>query len=327
LRGPARAPGRRRPRRWTRRCPPGWPGCRSRRAPAPAGWRQCPGGQHGGKRSDRTIRQAKQRWWGNGAWTSWMVGTSPPFSRIRMSDWLPDFKPGAATRVTHFRHRREKRVGKHRWLHGPNGQRIPLFPGTSMSIQRTLIAAAIASALAVSVSPPAHAEPHAGIDVGEAATARTIVGIVREASVGASLDGAVISLDGREVATTRRNGEFRITGVAPGTYRLTVNYLGYHRAETEVVLPADSGARVEVSLLSTASAANATHMGKVEVRATRDANALALNQQRASTNYINVVSADLLGQFPDNNIAESTQRIPGISIERDQGEGRYVTVR
>lgn len=196
-----------------------------------------------------------------------------------------------------------------------------------MSIQRTLIAAAIASALAVSVSPPAHAEPQAGIVVGEAATAGTIVGRVREASVGASLDGAVISLDGREVATTRRNGEFRITGVAPGTYRLTVNYLGYHRAETEVVLPADSGARVEVSLLSTASAANATHMGKVEVRATRDANALALNQQRASTNYINVVSADLLGQFPDNNIAESTQRIPGISIERDQGEGRYVTVR
>ncbi|PZO70768.1 MAG: TonB-dependent receptor, partial [Sphingomonas taxi] len=40
-----------------------------------------------------------------------------------------------------------------------------------------------------------------------------------------------------------------------------------------------------------------------------------------------MVSADLLGQFPDNNIAESTQRIPGVSIERDQGEGRYVTVR
>jgi TonB-dependent receptor len=63
------------------------------------------------------------------------------------------------------------------------------------------------------------------------------------------------------------------------------------------------------------------------VRATRDAQALALNQQRSSENYKNVISADLLGRFPDANLAESTQRIPGVSIERDQGEGRYVNVR
>lgn len=196
-----------------------------------------------------------------------------------------------------------------------------------MSIQRSLIAAAIASALAVSAIPRAHADSQAGIIAGEAVSAGTIVGRVREASVGASLDGAVVSINGQEVATTRRNGEFRITGVAPGTYQLTVDYLGYHSVDTEVVVPADSGARVEVSLHSNAGAAEATDFATVEVRATRDANAMALNQQRASTNYINVVSADLLGQFPDNNIAESTQRIPGISIERDQGEGRYVTVR
>ncbi|MGY0634328.1 TonB-dependent receptor [Luteimonas sp. A478] len=195
-----------------------------------------------------------------------------------------------------------------------------------MTIQRSLIAAAIASALTFAAAP-AHAEPQAAALVGEAVSAGTIVGRVREASVGASLDGAMVSLDGEQVAITRRNGEFRIAGVSPGVHTVTIDYLGYHSVDTQVEVPAHEGARVEVSLYSTAGAADAATLGTVEVRATRDANAQALNQQRASTNYINVVSADLLGQFPDNNIAESTQRIPGVSIERDQGEGRYVTMR
>lgn len=196
-----------------------------------------------------------------------------------------------------------------------------------MTIKRSLIATAIVAALTLSAAPRAYAEPQSGVVVGEAISAGTIVGRVKESTVGASLDGAVISIDGEQVATTRRNGEFRITGVSPGTYEVTVDYLGYHSVDTQVEVPADSGVQMDVSLYSTIGAADAATLGTVEVRATRDANALALNQQRASTNYINVVSADLLGQFPDNNIAESTQRIPGVSIERDQGEGRYVTVR
>ena len=40
-----------------------------------------------------------------------------------------------------------------------------------------------------------------------------------------------------------------------------------------------------------------------------------------------MVSADQIGSFPDPNAAETTQRIPGITITKDQGEGRYVSVR
>lgn len=42
---------------------------------------------------------------------------------------------------------------------------------------------------------------------------------------------------------------------------------------------------------------------------------------------MNIVAADQIGSFPDLNAAEAVARIPGISIERDQGEGRYVLVR
>jgi TonB-dependent receptor len=53
----------------------------------------------------------------------------------------------------------------------------------------------------------------------------------------------------------------------------------------------------------------------------------ALRQQRASDRIESVVRADDIGQLPDENAAEALQRVPGVSVERDQGEGRFVTVR
>lgn len=53
----------------------------------------------------------------------------------------------------------------------------------------------------------------------------------------------------------------------------------------------------------------------------------ALKQQRASDNIESVVHADAISQLPDDNAAEALQRLPGLSVERDQGEGRYVSVR
>lgn len=188
-----------------------------------------------------------------------------------------------------------------------------------MRLSHSAIATAIALALAATVTLPAHAQ---GVETAAAAT--SIVGQVREASRGVALPGAIVRVGGQQVSTDR-DGNFRISGVAPGSHRLSVDYLGYRTQEVDVVVPASGVATADVTLFSSASEAG--DLDRVQVRASRDAQALALNQQRTSVNYRNVVSADLLGQFPDNNIAESTQRIPGVSIERDQGEGRYVSVR
>lgn len=53
----------------------------------------------------------------------------------------------------------------------------------------------------------------------------------------------------------------------------------------------------------------------------------ALDDQRKSDSIRSVVHADAIGQLPDDNAAEALQRIPGVSVERDQGEGRFVRVR
>jgi iron complex outermembrane recepter protein len=53
----------------------------------------------------------------------------------------------------------------------------------------------------------------------------------------------------------------------------------------------------------------------------------ALNAKRADTGIVDVIKAEDIAKFPDTNLAESLQRIPGIVIDRDAGEGRSITVR
>lgn len=53
----------------------------------------------------------------------------------------------------------------------------------------------------------------------------------------------------------------------------------------------------------------------------------ALQLQRLADSIRSVVSADAVAQLPDENVAEAVQRLPGVSVERDQGEGRFVSVR
>jgi len=53
----------------------------------------------------------------------------------------------------------------------------------------------------------------------------------------------------------------------------------------------------------------------------------AMEAQRQSDSVESVVHADAIGQLPDDNAAEALQRVPGISVERDQGEGRFARVR
>ena len=52
-----------------------------------------------------------------------------------------------------------------------------------------------------------------------------------------------------------------------------------------------------------------------------------LEKQRRSNQVVSVIDSDALGEFPDETAAESVRRISGVSVENDQGEGRYVTLR
>lgn len=53
----------------------------------------------------------------------------------------------------------------------------------------------------------------------------------------------------------------------------------------------------------------------------------ALQQQREADNLVNIVAADTIGQFPDQNSAAALARIPAVAVQRDQGQERYLQVR
>jgi TonB-dependent receptor len=66
---------------------------------------------------------------------------------------------------------------------------------------------------------------------------------------------------------------------------------------------------------------------EVVVTGFRSSLAQALNIKRSTTSEVDTILAEDIGKFPDLNLAESLQRIPGVSITREGGEGRQITVR
>lgn len=173
---------------------------------------------------------------------------------------------------------------------------------------------------------PAHAQaegqsqPQAQVTTGSGA----VTGRVLDAVTGAPLIGADVTLDGTSFTTaTDRTGAFRLSRLPAGSYSLLVLYLGHGEQRTDVTVVSGQTIPVDVKL------APESFSETVQVRAEPigEGQARALNQQRTAANITNVVSSDQIGSFPDPNAAEAAQRIPGVSIARDQGEGRYVLIR
>src|ERR1700742_3788204 len=66
---------------------------------------------------------------------------------------------------------------------------------------------------------------------------------------------------------------------------------------------------------------------EVVVTGTRLSLEHSLDIKRQTLGVVDSISAEDIGKLPDQNVAESLQRVPGVSIDRDQGEGRFITVR
>jgi TonB-dependent receptor len=172
--------------------------------------------------------------------------------------------------------------------------------------------------LAASVDAPAATPAGAPVE------GPIVSGRIYDAS-GLALPGARIVVEGTGAqATTNLQGEFTIpTPDANGDVTLLIDYLG-RLPVTRTITAAERGRAVSFTL----PAASGGEGDIVVVGASLvDNTARALNQQRTADNTITVISADAIGRFPDPNIAEALQRAPGVGIERDQGEGRYINVR
>ncbi|MFA0965050.1 TonB-dependent receptor [Roseivirga sp. BDSF3-8] len=147
-------------------------------------------------------------------------------------------------------------------------------------------------------------------------------GKVVDATTGEPMPGAtVMALNTSYGTSTNLQGEFSLSMEA-GDYELRIRYLGYTDTSAQVSVSPGVTEYLELSLSS-----GTTELSGVTVTGYLQGQARALNQQRSADNIKNIVAADQIGRFPDPNAAEALQRVPGVNIERDQGEGRYVLVR
>jgi TonB-dependent receptor len=135
---------------------------------------------------------------------------------------------------------------------------------------------------------------------------------------------ATVAIDsiGRTVSTDR-SGVYNIPNIAPGTYDVTVRYLGYEDTNQSVTVGDLGATRADFEI----GYADVIKLENFVVEGIREGQARALQQKRNAENIMDIVSADAVGKFPDGNAAESLRRMPGISVEIDQDEGRYVVVR
>jgi TonB-dependent receptor len=137
------------------------------------------------------------------------------------------------------------------------------------------------------------------------------------------LPGAQVELyPGNVTVNTNLQGNFTITNVAPGTYTLTITYLGFSQFTKKVVVLA--GQVVKVDAVLEVATVNDT----VEVTAGRSyGESEAVNETRSSDTIVNILPAEVILSLPNANIADAVGRLPGVTLERDEGEGKYVQIR
>lgn len=170
---------------------------------------------------------------------------------------------------------------------------------------RTLAAALLLTSSALGMAP---------------ALAETVQGYVTAAG-GTPLSGARVEVPGTSISTfTDSTGRFVLRNVDPGQVEVLVSYLGYD-PQGEAVQVSGDVTNLTIAL------AQSDRIDEIRVQSQRVAINDALNRYRASDGISNFLAADDIGQFVDQNVAENLQRLPGISITRDQGEGRFVSVR
>lgn len=108
------------------------------------------------------------------------------------------------------------------------------------------------------------------------------------------------------------------------------------RALRRTLFAGASGLAVALSLGAGAAAAQTapqdpaedpTQIEEVVVTGFRASLSAGLDAKRRDANVVDVIVAEDIADFPDLNLAEAIQRVPGVAIDRDAGEGRSITVR
>jgi TonB-dependent receptor len=150
----------------------------------------------------------------------------------------------------------------------------------------------------------------------------TITGTVTDSS-GQVLKGAQVSLAPITLnVATDSQGQFFLNNLDPGSYAITITYVGFANFEKKVDLTAGQRAMVDAQLQI------ASKNDTVLVTSERSAAEVEeVNVGLSSENLVEVLPAGVIRSLPNANMADALGRLPSVTLERDEGEGKYVQIR
>lgn len=132
----------------------------------------------------------------------------------------------------------------------------------------------------------------------------------------------LIELNNRGTVTDV-NGRFTFVNVPANDYTVKISFVGYEKKEERLSVSSGGTVSIRINMVPGVMLGD-----EILVLGDRlKGQAKALNQQRNSGNVTNIVAADQIGRFPDANIGDAMKRIPGITMQNDQGEARDIIIR
>jgi TonB-dependent receptor len=150
----------------------------------------------------------------------------------------------------------------------------------------------------------------------------SIAGIVKD-STNSVLPGARVEIQPNgPSAVSDGQGQFLIPNLSPATYTLSVSYVGFSPFTTSVTVVAGQVAHADAVLKIGTQSEEVTVSGE---RARGEVE--AINIERTADNIVQVLPSKVITSLPNTNIADAVGRLPSVSLERDEGEGKYVQIR
>ncbi len=155
------------------------------------------------------------------------------------------------------------------------------------------------------------------------AQVNSISGKVVDADTKEPLAGATVAIEGTTLGTTTNGrGQFSLSGISQERVTINIAFIGYETQRIDHNFQQNRSPAFNIELQT-----GSIELTEVEVQAIAEGQIKAFIEQKKAESIKNIVSAEQILTFPDLNAAEVMQRIPGITLQRDQGEGRFVQLR
>ncbi len=150
----------------------------------------------------------------------------------------------------------------------------------------------------------------------------SVTGHISDTS-GSVLQGAAVEMQPTGiVVTSSQQGGYFINNLSPGTYTITVTYVGLALFTKVVNIVAGKTTTLDVVMEVS------SQRDQIFVNAGRVSGEVeAINREKTADNIVQVLPNEVFTSLPNANVADAVGRLPSVTLERDEGEGKYIQVR